>query len=110
MFLVPLCSSASEFMASVTAQPSLPNNLPSIPIKLDGSNYYLWQSVMMSLLESYGLLEYAEGTKHAPPSVITTKQGSATIETPNPEFQQWQTYDQFYLTCIYVAVTPEVGL
>lgn len=71
-------------MASVIAQPSLPNNLPSIPIKLDGSNYYLWKSIMMSLLESYGLLDYAKGMKHAPPSVITTKKATATTESPNP--------------------------
>lgn len=97
-------------MAPVTSQPLLPNNLPLIPIKLDGSNYYLWKSIMMSLLESYDLLEYAEGTKIAPPLVITTKHEADITESPNPDFQQWPTYDQFCLTCIYVVVTPEVGL
>lgn len=97
-------------MGTTPAQPSLPNNLPSIPMKLDGTNYYLWKSIMTSLLQSYNLLEYAEGEKTAPPPTITEKQGTATVDSPNPEFQQWRTYDQFYLACIYLAVSPDIGL
>lgn len=65
---------------------------------------------MTSLLQSYNLLEYADGTKIAPPVTTPTKQGTDTVDVPNLDFLQWWTFDQFWLTCIYVAVTPEIGL
>lgn len=70
-------------------QPNLPNSLPTIPVKLDGSNYYLWRSIMTSLLQSYNLLEYADGTNVAPPATIPTKQGTDIVDLPNPDFLQW---------------------
>lgn len=65
---------------------------------------------MMSLLQSYNLLEYADGTKTTPSMTISAKQGTQIVESPNPNFLQWRTFDQFCLTCIDVAVTPDIDL
>lgn len=64
---------------------------------------------MTSLLHSYKLLSYADGSIPPPPPTISVKQGATDVEIRNPKFQQWQVHDQFCLTCIYVSVTLEIG-
>lgn len=89
-------------------QPCLANTIPTITMKLDGKNYYLWKSIMFPLLSSYNLLGYVDGLFPAPSLIMTEKQGNDTITIIDPEYQQWKNYDQFYLTMI--SVTSDIGL
>ncbi|PKI78798.1 hypothetical protein CRG98_000865 [Punica granatum] len=97
-------SSESSFFSS-----TLPSSLPTVPIKLNGTNYYFWKSVMTPLLRAYQLLSYADGSISVPPATITKTVDGAETTVENPDFVLWQTRDQFALTCIMLAVNQDVG-
>ncbi|XP_031396826.1 uncharacterized protein LOC116207851 [Punica granatum] len=83
----------------------LPATVPTIPVKLNGNNYFFWQGIMSALLETYDLLGYVEGDIPAPEKTIS-RDG---IIVPNPAFRQWVMRDKFALTCIILALTEEIG-
>lgn len=59
---------------------------------------------MTSLLKSYKLLGYADGSISAPPPTASLKDGAADIVSPNP------TYEQYCLTSILVLVNTKINL
>lgn len=101
-FLQPLIN-----MSSAETQPlfnSRPSTVPTIPVKLEGSNCFQWKNVMTPLLTAYQLLGYADGSIPPPPETITSTVDGKETSVPNPEFQKWKIQDQFALTCILIAV------
>lgn len=81
--------------SNVQFQSSLPNSLPTSPIKLKALNFYLRRNIMViMLLESYKLLLYLDNSIPSPPKVITIKQGANEIESSNPKYEQWYVYTQ----------------
>lgn len=93
-------------------QSTLHNSLPAIPIKLSGTNYYMWRNILKPLLDTYNPIGYIEGTIPPPqlPQTITNKNGEEEIVTPNPEYQRWRNYDKISLICILVNVRTEIWL
>ena len=61
--------------ASIT---TLPNVAHQLPIKLNSTNYLLWQAQIMPLLYSYDLASHIDGSEE-PPSKLLNNQ-------PNPIF------------------------
>ena len=48
------------------ASPSLPSVLPPIGVKLDRSNYVLWKSQVLPIVQAYDLEGFLLGTKTQP--------------------------------------------
>ncbi|PKI48918.1 hypothetical protein CRG98_030694 [Punica granatum] len=86
---------------------NLPSSIPTVQVKLNGRNYMFWKGIMSPLLETYGLLSYAEGRVPEPSKTVQGPDGS---DLQNPEHQKWVSRDKFALTCIMLAVTEEIGV
>ncbi|PKI33187.1 hypothetical protein CRG98_046422, partial [Punica granatum] len=103
-------SSSSTLMTlpSSSSNPTtLPSSFPTIPVKLNGMNYLYWKGVMTPLLTTYGLLDYVEGRITIPSKTTTGADGTVM---QNSDFLNWQSRDNFALTCIMLAVTEEIGV
>ncbi|PKI45222.1 hypothetical protein CRG98_034400 [Punica granatum] len=100
-------------MANSTSILHLPFSIPTVQVKLNGQNYMFWKDIMSPLLETYGILSYAEGRIPEPSKTVTRPDGSVS---QNPEHQQWVSRYKFALTCImlanaaYNAVTEDIGI
>uniref|UniRef100_A0A6V7QRN4 Uncharacterized protein n=1 Tax=Ananas comosus var. bracteatus TaxID=296719 RepID=A0A6V7QRN4_ANACO len=88
------------------SQSTIPSSLPNIPVKLDGSNYYYWKSIMIPVLKAYRLLGYVDGTLASPPETIA---GDDQVKKSNPEYETWMVQDQIALTILMLSVSQEVG-
>ncbi|RVW23157.1 hypothetical protein CK203_102995 [Vitis vinifera] len=72
-----------------------------ITIKISSSNYLLWKSQLLPLLESQDLLGYVDGTLVPPPCFEPT-----TSTTLNTKYLTWKAADQFFLffTLVFLAM------
>ena len=77
---------------------TLPNIAHQLPIKLNSSNYLLWQAQLLPLLHSYDLGDHVEGTAELPPSILPENQ-------PNPTYAQWFRRDQLVLSWIIGSIS-----
>ncbi len=90
------------------ASESSPNLLPfntlihMITIKLSSSNYLLWKSQLLPLLESQELLGYVDGTLLPPPRFEP-----AGSNTPNDKHLAWKVADQRLLSLLLSSLTEE---
>ncbi|PKI36616.1 hypothetical protein CRG98_042989 [Punica granatum] len=83
----------------------LPSSMPTIPVKLNGRNYFYWKWIMTPLLTTYGLLDYVEGRVRALSKTVMEAYGKAM---PNPDYLNWQLRDNLALTCVMLAVMKEI--
>lgn len=98
-------------MASSSSSSLLPSNLtllisnPSsfITVKLDSSNYIIWQRQFQNILRANGLIGYVEGSIQRPPMKITDANGK---EVPNDAFHSWSVVDGHLLSCLTATLTP----
>ncbi|KAL6318156.1 hypothetical protein AAG906_035661 [Vitis piasezkii] len=90
-------------MASESSSHLLPFNtlIHIITIKISSSNYLLWKSQLLPLLESQDLLGYVDGTLVPPPCFEPT-----TSTTLNTKYLTWKAADQFFLffTLVFLAM------
>ncbi|CAL5334355.1 unnamed protein product [Camellia sinensis] len=94
-------SLSSSFPSNLTL---LIYNLSSfITVKLDGTNFIIWQSQLSNILQATNLLGYVDGSVTCPSSTIIDSTGSSI---PNPEFLQWTMIDVHLLSCITSTLTP----
>ncbi|KAL5797722.1 hypothetical protein ACOSQ2_002542 [Xanthoceras sorbifolium] len=73
-----------------------------LTIKLSSSNYLLWKSQLLPLLESQGLLGHVDGTLEPPPPFEPS-----TSQTPNPKHLAWKTSYKRLLSLIFSSLTEE---
>ncbi|XP_048424357.1 uncharacterized protein LOC125470036 isoform X1 [Pyrus x bretschneideri] len=78
-----------------------------LPIKLDPTNYPLWQAQMLTLLRSRNLVSFVDGTSKCPPAFLKDDEGIFT-DTVNPEFEAWIQQDNMVLSWIKNSVHPTV--
>ena len=92
-------------MASETPTSTLSFNtmVHLLTIKLSSSNFLLWRSQVMPLLQCQQLLGYVDGSIK-PPSATIGSDDSATI---NPAFAKWQQTDQLILSLLLTSLTEE---
>ena len=74
-----------------------------ITIKLSSSNYLLWKSQLLPLLESQDLLGYIDGTLVPPPCFEP-----ATSTTLSTKYLAWKAADQRLLCLLLSSLTEEV--
>ncbi|XP_050116121.1 uncharacterized protein LOC126593975 isoform X1 [Malus sylvestris] len=92
-------------MASNSSSSSNVSNF--LPIKLDPTNYPLWQAQMLTLLRSRNLVSFVDGTSKCPPAFLKDDEGIFT-DTVNPEFEAWIQQDNMVLSWIKSSVHPTV--
>ena len=85
----------------------LPNASNFLTIKLDRTNYPLWQAQMLPLLRNRNLFSFVDGTNPCPPPFLTDKDGNVTA-TVNPDFDIWIQQDATVLSWINSSVHPTV--
>ncbi|RVW78750.1 hypothetical protein CK203_059316 [Vitis vinifera] len=73
-----------------------------ITIKLSSSNYLLWKSQLLPLLESQDLLGYVDGTLVPPPRCEP-----ATSTTLSTKYLAWKAADQRLLCLLLSSLTEE---
>ena len=91
----------------VAAEPSstlLPFNtlIHMVTIKLSSSNYLLWKSQLLPLLESQELIGHVDGTLEPPPRFAL-----ANSQTPNIKPLAWKQTDQRLLSLLLSSLTEE---
>ena len=79
------------------------SNLMSI--KLDYSNYIPWKHQLVTILESYSLIEHIDDSVSQPCPFLLDIQGNSTT-TVTPEFQTWRIRDKALLSLINSTLTP----
>ncbi|XP_070665392.1 uncharacterized protein [Malus domestica] len=87
--------------------PTLPDVSTFLKIKLDPTNYPLWQVPMLTLLRSRNLVSYVDGTSKCPPAFLKDDEGIFT-DTVNPEFEAWIQQDAMVMSWIKSSVHPTV--
>ncbi|GAV69817.1 UBN2_3 domain-containing protein [Cephalotus follicularis] len=97
--------------SSTTAfTPSSPTNFTNIhhflSIKLTSTNYLIWRSQFLPLLNGYDLMQFVDGSSSPPPRNLS----SAPADTPvlNPDFLAWYKQDQLLLSWILSSLTESV--
>ena len=73
-----------------------------VTIKLSSSNYLLWKSQLLPLLESQELIDYVDGTLEPPPRFVP-----ANSQTPNIKHLAWKQTDQRLLSLLLSSLTKE---
>ncbi|KAJ9678333.1 hypothetical protein PVL29_020487 [Vitis rotundifolia] len=73
-----------------------------VTIKLSSSNYLLWKSQLLPLLESQELIGYMDGTVEIPPRFT-----SENSQTPNIKHVAWKHTDQRLLSLLLSSLTKE---
>jgi hypothetical protein len=73
-----------------------------VTIKLSSSNYLLWKSQLLPLLDSQGLLGHMDGTLVLPPPF-----DPPTSQTPNSSHLAWKATDQRLLSLLLSSLTEE---
>ncbi|KAL6327530.1 hypothetical protein AAG906_021620 [Vitis piasezkii] len=73
-----------------------------VTIKLSSSNYLLWKSQLLPLLESQGLLGHADGSLEPPPLF-----DPPTSQTPNTKHLAWKATDQHLLNLLISSLIEE---
>jgi hypothetical protein len=97
-------SSSSSTTTTITA-PFIPNFTQFISLKLDSSNYLMWQSQVLPVLRSNDLLGIVDETEPSPPRFLTNEQGESIV---NPEYTLWNKKDQLILSWINATLSEAV--
>lgn len=74
-------------------------------IKLDRTNYPLWQAQMLTLLRSRNLVSFVDGISKCPPAFLKDAEGNLT-NTINPEYDAWIQQDAMVMSWINYSVHP----
>jgi hypothetical protein len=76
-----------------------------ITIKLSATNFLLWKSQLIPLLQCQGCIGFIDGSLQQPNETITTTDGTSTV---NPEFLEWKLKDQRILSLLLSSLTEKV--
>ncbi|KAF6161657.1 hypothetical protein GIB67_017295 [Kingdonia uniflora] len=75
-----------------------------VSVKLSSTNFLLWQSQILPLLESQKLLGYIDGAITSSSLTISNEEGSSE---ENPEYRKWRLADCFVTSLINSSLTEE---
>ncbi|KAF5472860.1 hypothetical protein F2P56_009531, partial [Juglans regia] len=90
-------------MASVNPTLSFTIMVYLLTIKLSSSNYLLWRSQVLQLLQCQNLLGYIEGSLAEPFATIVFGDSVST----NPKLAEWKQIDQLVLSLLLSTLTEE---
>ncbi|KAK2965713.1 hypothetical protein RJ640_022240 [Escallonia rubra] len=76
-----------------------------VSLKLSTSNYLLWETQMLSLIESQDLLGFINGDIVTPDSEVNSSDGNQRV--PNPDFTSWVCTDRLVKAWITGTLSEE---
>ena len=79
---------------------TFPSVLPPVGVKLDRSNYVLWKSQVLPIVQAYDLEGFLFGTKTHPSESLG--------DSANPDFVHWHRLDQFLLSWLLLTITESM--
>ena len=79
---------------------TLPSVLPPVGVKLDRSNYVLWKSQVLQIVQAYDLEGFLFGTKTYPSESLG--------DFANPDFVHWHRLYQFLLSWLLLTITESM--
>lgn len=72
---------------------------------LNFTNYLLWRSLIIPVLQGYDVYDHVDGSVPAPPCVLTNSAGESK---PNPDFLLWKQIDRLVLSWIQATLSPDI--
>ena len=82
---------------------------PTIPVRLDHSNFMLWKGLLLPNLSGAGLHGHLDGTVPAPAKEITQGAGDKAVTIANVAYHHWWTQDQKVLGFLLSAMEPTIA-
>ena len=76
-----------------------------VSVKLDATNYVTWKYQILSILESYSLLDMVDGTSSPSAQYLADANGESSLYV-NPLYKQWKARDQALKTLINATLSP----
>ena len=89
-------SLGSRSMFSSSIPPATIQN--SVSHKLTASNYALWRSQFVPLLNAYDVMGIVDGSYSSPPPLIENFEGENSGIHANPDYILWHRMDQLVLS------------
>jgi hypothetical protein len=107
-------SSSTSFSTSFSPSSNPPGTISQTPIlllkdlvsvKLDATNYVIWKYQILSIFESYSLLDMVNGTSSPPAQYLADANGDSSL-CVNPLYKQWKARDQALKMLINATLSP----
>uniref|UniRef100_A0A2N9G1P2 Integrase catalytic domain-containing protein n=1 Tax=Fagus sylvatica TaxID=28930 RepID=A0A2N9G1P2_FAGSY len=100
-------TNTSSNISNITQSPILLlSNISSlISAKLDSTNYTLWKYQLLSIFESYSLLDHIDGSTHSPERYLQDESGAFTTQE-SVQYKQWKIRDQALKTLLNATLSP----
>ncbi|KAK4256226.1 hypothetical protein QN277_009120 [Acacia crassicarpa] len=91
--------------ASLSKTPATNSISQSCSVKLDGTNFLIWQTHVLPIIKGHKLESFLNGSKPCPPQ-FTIVDGKSTL---NPDFEDWVAADQLVFGWLLDTMTLEVS-
>ena len=78
--------------------PHLPVVHHLVTIKLNRENYLLWKAQIVPYLRGQHLFGFLDGSRPAPPQILTVTTAEISMPQPNPDYHTWLVQDQMILS------------
>ena len=101
-------SSAPSIPAGAIISAPTGQNLNTITVRLDRTNYLLWKMQVVPNIAGQGWYGFLDGSYGAPPATITEGDGAKAVTKPNPEYALWFYTDQRVLSILVGSKTEEI--
>uniref|UniRef100_A0A2N9E312 Integrase catalytic domain-containing protein n=1 Tax=Fagus sylvatica TaxID=28930 RepID=A0A2N9E312_FAGSY len=100
-------TNTSSNISNITQSPILllSNISNLISAKLDSTNYTLWKYQLLSIFESYSLLDHIDGSTHSPERYLQDESGAFTTQE-SVQYKQWKIRDQALKTLLNATLSP----
>lgn len=114
LFIIPFIMSSSASQTFVESSSAItPTHTKSFAasisqlcsVKLDRSNYLIWECSILPIIRGRKLNGYILRTKECPTQFITENQSTSV----NPSYKEWVSTDQLLSGWIYNTLTPDVA-
>ncbi|KAI4297344.1 hypothetical protein L6164_037238 [Bauhinia variegata] len=90
-----------------------PSSFPTLSIKLDKDNYFLWRTTILSALKAFDMDRYVNGDITTPPQYVqvasTNNESLELTQTiVNPEYTTWKKTNRLVLLWIKWLTTDKI--
>ena len=83
--------------------------MPTIPVRLNSTNFTLWRELALPNLSGANLHGYLDGSMAAPAKMQTEGTGDKAMSVPNPAYQRWWIQDQKVLGLLLGSMDEDIA-